>query len=372
LQLLLVKQQRQEIEKDKHNPVAGTSEEKPGNRKYLLRGVLWTTLSLFLGSLLLAAWFLHYAWSPGPSVEASSVSVFIPRGTSSKNISALLAEKKLIHDDFRFLVLVRLMGRSAKLQAGEFSLTTGQSPVDLITELSQARPVEYNVTIPEGLNISEIADIFSTGGWVDKTNFIDKAHDTELIEELGLEGLDSLEGYLFPDTYRLMKPARSEVEIIKMLVTESLSVWQRLSDVNRSGLSRHQVFTLASIIEKESGVDEERPVIASVFFNRLQKKMKLQSDPTVIYGLGSFNGKLTRSDLKTATPYNTYTIPALPPGPICSPGAQALRAVLFPSETNYLYFVSKNDGTHYFSKSLQEHNRAVRKFQRSGKSKTGQ
>jgi len=264
------------------------------------------------------------------------------------------------------------MGRSARLQAGEFSLKTGQNPVDLLTQLTEARPIEYNITIPEGLNITETADIFSAGGWVDKTTFVDKTHDIDFIDELGLEGVDSLEGYLFPDTYRLVKPTRGEAEIIKMLVARSLSVWQGLAGENKSDFSRHQVFTLASMIEKESGVADERPVIASVFLNRLKKKMKLQSDPTVIYGLSSFNDKLTRSDLKTATPYNTYTIPALPPGPICSPGEHALRAVLFPSTTDFLYFVSKNDGTHYFSKSLREHNRAVRKYQRNGKAHSSQ
>ena len=352
--------------------MTGTSEEKPEKRSHMLRIVLWTTLSMCFVSVLLAAWLFHYAWSPGPLVASPSVSVFIPRGTSSKNISILLAEKELIDDDIRFLILVRIMGRSAKLQAGEFSLKTGQNPVDLITELSEARPLEHNVTIPEGLSITEIADIFSAGGWVERTSFIDKAHDINFIEDLGLEGVDSLEGYLFPDTYRLVKPARGEAQIIRMLVTRSLSVWQGLAGENKSNLNRHQVFTLASMIEKESGAAEERPIIASVFLNRLEKKMKLQSDPTVLYGISSFNGKLTRSDLKTATPYNTYTIPALPPGPICNPGEHALRAVLFPSKTDFLYFVSKNDGTHYFSKSLREHNRAVRKYQRNGKAKSSQ
>lgn len=330
------------------------------------------TLSLFLGVVLAAAWVSSYSWSPGPSLKTPAVSVFIPRGTSSRNISALLAEKELVYDDIRFLILVRLMGKSARLQAGEFMLKTGQTPVQLIRELASARPLEYKITIPEGLNISEIAEIFSSGGWVDKKRFIDAAHDPVFIEELGIKDVESLEGYLFPDTYRLMKPAKSERELITMLVIQALSVWQELSGDNNSGLNRHQVFTLASIIEKESGVGEERPVIASVFLNRLERKMKLQSDPTVIFGLSNFNGTLTRSDLKTATPYNTYTIKALPPGPICSPGAQALSAVLFPSQTDYLYFVSKNDGTHYFSESLSEHNRAVRKYQRSGKSKSAQ
>jgi len=330
------------------------------------------TLSLFTGMALVAAWVAAYVWNPGPAVEAPAVSIFIPRGTSSRSISALLAEQGLIHDDIRFLILVRLMGSSARLQAGEFSLTTGQTPIQLIREFSRARPLEHQLTIPEGLNIVETAKIFSSDGWTETSRFIDAAHDPTLIEELGLTGIDSLEGYLFPDTYRLIKPSKGERELIAMLVKRSLSVWQELSGDNNSGLSRHQVFTLASIIEKESGVDEERPVIASVFFNRLEKKMKLQSDPTVIYGIENFNGTLTRSDLKTPTPYNTYTIKALPPGPICSPGAQALKAVLFPSRTDYLYFVSKNDGTHYFSKSLREHNRAVRKYQRNGKKKAGQ
>ena len=352
--------------------MTGSQEEKPGTGHNRPKIVLWTVLGLFTGFLLLGAWFLHYALNPGPPVDEASVIVFIPRGTSTKNISSLLAEKKLVYADSRFLLLVRLMGRSANLQAGEFRLKTNQSPVALIKELSHARPVEHSVTIPEGLTIVGIAEIFSAGGWVDQKRFVDMAHDAHLIEQLGFEGIDSLEGYLFPDTYRLVRPAKGEAEIITMLVRRSLQIWQGLAGNNSSGLDRHQVFTLASIIEKESGASEERPVIASVFLNRLKKKMKLQSDPTVIYGLGRFDTPLTRTDLKTATPYNTYTIPALPPGPICSPGAQALHAVLFPAETNYLYFVSKNDGTHYFSKSLREHNRAVRKYQRSGSRDAGQ
>ena len=171
---------------------------------------------------MLGAWFLYYALNPGPAVDEESVIVFIPRGTSTKNISALLAEKELIYHDFRFVILVRLMGRSARLQAGEFRLRTNQRPVDLINELTHARPVEHNVTIPEGLTIAEIAEIFSAGGWVDQERFVDKAHEHSFIEALGLEGVDSLEGYLFPDTYRLVKPTRGEAEIIRMLVARSL------------------------------------------------------------------------------------------------------------------------------------------------------
>ena len=138
--------------------------------------------------------------------------------------------------------------------------------------------------------------------------------------------------------------------------------WEALA--KSRGLSRHQVVTLASIIEKETGSPEERPLISSVFHNRLKQKMRLQSDPTVIYGIANFNGNLTRRDLKTPTPYNTYTIKGLPPGPIANPGRQSLEAALFPAESKFRYFVSKNDTTHYFSETLKEHNRAVRKYQR--------
>ncbi|MEE4165512.1 MAG: endolytic transglycosylase MltG [Desulfocapsaceae bacterium] len=352
--------------------MTGTQEEKPGNLYHRSRVALWVTLGLFVCFLLSAAWFSHYALRPGPYIDEDLVTVFIPPGTSVKDISRLLAEKKLVYHDFRFLLLVRLMGKSARLQAGEFQLKTNQSPADLIIELAHARPLEHRVTLPEGLNIVEIADIFTAGDWVDRQRFIDLARDSMFIERLGLVGIDSLEGYLFPDTYRLVKPSKGEEGIIAMLVTRSLSIWQQLADENSSGLDRHQVFTLASMIEKETGAAGERPIIASVFFNRLKKKMKLQSDPTVIYGVSNFNGPLSRSDLKRATPYNTYIIPALPPGPICNPGAQALEAVLFPADTEYLYFVSKNDGTHHFSTSLQEHNRAVRKYQRGRKEKAAQ
>lgn len=344
--------------------MTGTPEEKPGRQLNKMRIVIWTILILFLGIATVAAWMFHYSWKPGPSLAEPDAIVFIPRGTSTKEITSILADRGLIDEDIRFLILVRLMGRSARLQAGEFRLKTGQRPVQLIKELTSARPVEHVVTIPEGLNIEEIATIFSKGGWVDRQHFIDLAGDDGFIENLDLRGVQGLEGYLFPDTYRLIKPTRGADAIIRMLVARTLSVWHELEALNQSGLDRNQVFTLASIIEKESGVDEERPIIASVFLNRLKKKMRLQSDPTVIYGLPSFNGRLTRSDLKRSTPYNTYTIHGLPPGPICSPGKQSLQAVLYPSDSDYLYFVSKNDGTHYFSRSLKEHNRAVRKYQR--------
>lgn len=332
-------------------------------RKALKRGVLWASLCLLTAFAAACGWFAHYAFSPGPDTAEEQSVVFIPRGSSVETISRLLADAGLIHQDIRFGLLTKLMQVSAQLPAGEFQLTTSQKPVDLITELVNAEPVQHRITIAEGLTIEQIADIFTADGWIDKNRFVELASDPAVITELGLGHIASLEGYLFPDTYLLLRPTPGEDALIRKLVGRALSVWNELDTKDKS-LNRHEVFTLASIVEKETGKAEERPLIAAVFLNRLQRKMKLQSDPTVIYGIEDFEGPLTKKDLRSKTPYNTYQIPGLPPGPICNPGKEALAAVLKPAESNYLYFVSKNDGSHQFSKSLREHNRAVRKYQR--------
>jgi UPF0755 protein len=211
--------------------------------------------------------------------------------------------------------------------------------------------------------MEEIADLFATQGWIDTNRFLALARDPDVIASFGLKGLASLEGYLFPDTYLMTRPSPGEQKILGRLVSRALEVYDSL-ERGDSDLNRHQVFTLASIVEKETGKADERPVIASVFHNRLARRMKLQSDPTVSFAIEGFSGPLTKKDLRTPTPYNTYTIRGLPPGPICSPGRESLQAVLTPAESNYLYFVSKNDGSHHFSTSLGEHNRAVRTYQR--------
>ena len=311
----------------------------------------------------LGGWFAYYALSPGPQTDEPRTKVFIPKGASVQEIGALLDESGLLDADPRFLLLTRVLGVSAKLPAGEFILGTGQSPVDLLEQLVESTPVQHQLTVVEGLRLEEIAGIFTASGWIDKDRFLALAHDPEFIASLGLEGLVSLEGYLFPDTYALIRPSPGEEKILTRLVSRALDVYRSL-DRGDSDLDRHEVFTLASIVEKETGKAEERPIIASVFHNRLKRRMKLQSDPTVIYGIENPAGPLTKKDLKTPTPYNTYTIAGLPPGPICSPGRDALQAVLTPADTGYLYFVSRNDGSHQFSNNLREHNRAVQKYQR--------
>jgi UPF0755 protein len=329
----------------------------------MLRGALWASLFILTATAIAAGWFASYALTPGPRVEVSQSTVFIPKGSSVEEIGSLLAAAKLLDGDPRFLLLTRILGVASRLPAGEFILDTNQNPVDLVNQLADAKPVQHQLTVVEGLRMEEIAELFAAAGWIDKDRFLQLARDPGVAASFGLDGVDSLEGYLFPDTYKLIKPSPGEEKILARLVNRALEVYSSL-DRGNSDLSRHQVFTLASIIEKETGMAAERPVIASVFHNRLARRMKLQSDPTVIYGIDEFTGPLTKKDLRTPTPYNTYTISALPPGPICSPGRESLQAVLTPADTSYLYFVSKNDGSHYFSTNLREHNRAVRKYQR--------
>lgn len=342
-------------------------QEPPASEKIrrvsYIRGVLWASLIVLMLTAAACGWFAFYAFTPGPDTNEETSVVFIPRGSSVETITGLLADARLIHRDIRFGLLTKVMQVAALLPAGEFKLTTGRKPVDLITELINANPVQHRITIAEGLTIDQIAEIFAADNWIDKNKFIERASDSSIITELGLGDIKHLEGYLFPDTYLLTRPTPGEDALIRKLVNRSLTVWHEL-ETEDSTLSRHEVFTLASIVEKETGKAEERPLIAAVFLNRLKRNMKLQSDPTVIYGVEDYKGPLTKKDLKTKTPYNTYQIPGLPAGPICNPGREALAAVLAPAESTYLYFVSKNDGSHQFSKNLREHNRAVRKYQR--------
>jgi UPF0755 protein len=221
----------------------------------------------------------------------------------------------------------------------------------------------YRITLPEGVNMNEIAAVLEKAGFCEKNNFLDLCQDRSFIQSLGIKSI-TLEGYLFPDTYFFPKHSPCKkiitamVEHFKLIFTQA---WQdRAAELK---LSVHDIVTLASIIEKETGDATERPLIASVFHNRLAKNMRLESDPTVIYGIKDFDGNIKRKHLKTVTPYNTYQIRGLPMGPIANPGAASLAAALYPAQTQYLFFVSKKDTTHKFSRTIQEHNRAVRKYQ---------
>lgn len=290
--------------------------------------------------------------------------VIIPKGVSLATIGVVLAEAKLIDEDVRFVILAKLSGLGGRLKAGEFRLATGMTPYQLLKALASAKAIQYTITIPEGLRASEIGALFGDGGWFDPRSFANLLVDRDFIEKQGLAGVASLEGYLYPDTYRLSRDNRGAERILAMMIGRFHHVWNDLVADMEQKPHQEKTVILASMVEKETGAAMERPLIAGVFLNRLQLGMRLQSDPTVVYGLENFSGKITRRHLQTETPYNTYAIDGLPAGPICSPGREALLAVLKPAPTRDLYFVSKNDGTHHFSETLAEHNSAVQRYQR--------
>ncbi len=341
---------------------------KKGQRRpsTIRRLAVWLCAVAFLGLAGFGLWLWSYAVTPMPMREGANLHVLIPPKTSLAGIQNILAENGVIPPGRGFYFLARVSRLSQRLQAGEYLFSPGQTPDQILRVLAAGSTVRWSVTIPEGANIYQLADILAEGGWGERDLFLELVRDPDILARHGVRAA-SLEGYLFPDTYQLLR-GQNPREIIGLMVERGRQVRQELGDLrdNALGLSPHEVLTLASIVEKETAAPEERPLIAQVFLNRLQQSMRLQTDPTVIYGLADFDGNLTRKDLETPSPYNTYLINGLPPGPIASPGRAAIAAVLHPASESYLYFVSKNDGTHYFSRDLAEHNRAVLKYQKRG------
>ncbi|MBF0528046.1 MAG: endolytic transglycosylase MltG [Deltaproteobacteria bacterium] len=302
------------------------------------------------------------------SVEARKLVVEIPQGANVRQIGHLLEEAGAIRsaDAFYYYVALRRVG--PKLKAGEQIVDTSMNTPEIIDSLIKGNFKLYSLTIPEGRNMAQIAILAAKTGLADEREFLEFCRNREFIASLGLDEI-TLEGYLFPETYNFTK-SNTAKDIIKTMTDRFKQVWDRYKNqANIQGLTRHQVITLASIIEKETAEGSERPMVARVFINRLKKGMRLETDPTVIYGIKDFTGPLTKKDLQTPTPYNTYVITGLPPGPISNPSEDSIRAVLEPAIGDYIYFVSKNDGTHHFSKTLAEHNKAVDQYQRSQRPK---
>ena len=290
--------------------------------------------------------------------------VVIPTGSTFAQAATVLEREQLIRSRSAFLLLGKSQEADRKIHPGEYEFNAAMPPAEILSKLLNGRVVLHAVTIPEGYTIHQIADVLDQQHITDSAEFVRLASDKSFVKTLGLSG-DSAEGYLYPDTYRFARPTapkdviRTMVDQLDHVMTQELKA--RAKDIN---FTVHEVLTLASVIEKETGSGDERPQISSVFHNRLKKKIPLQSDPTVIYGLPNFDGNLHKKDLSHPSPYNTYRWTGLPPGPIASPGAEAIRAALYPAPSAYLYFVSKNDGTHQFSATLVEHNKAVEKYQK--------
>ena len=286
----------------------------------------------------------------------------VKKGSGLKSVSSELERRKLIKSKGLFMFWALLKGGARDIKAGEYSLNQSMSPVRIFTMLASGAVKTHPLTIPEGLTAEQIADILAQKGLVDKSAFIALALDKNLAAFYHIDG-PSLEGYLFPDTYLLSRD-RGARQVIDLMVKRFWHIFNNLERDHKTPLLLREIVTLASIVEKETGRAEERPLIASVFLNRLKKRMRLESDPTVIYGLKDFDGNLTKKDLQSPNPYNTYRHRGLPPGPIANPGRDSLNAVLNPVQTEYLYFVSRNDGSHHFSSTLKEHNRAVVRYQK--------
>jgi UPF0755 protein len=243
------------------------------------------------------------------------------------------------------------------------------SPRDILERMAKGLVRLHRLTIPEGLTLSQIAGQIEKAGLARAEDILQRAHDPAYVRAMGIAA-PSLEGYLFPETYFFPRSVTADGVITAMLQAFRAAFspeWQQRALA--LGLTMHEAVTLASIIEKETGDPSERPLISSVFHNRLKRGMRLETDPTVIYAIPDFNGNLTRKHLETPTPYNTYLIRGLPPGPIANPGKEALKAALFPAQTDFVFFVSKNNGTHQFSTNLADHQRAVRHYQ-SGSGQT--
>ena len=304
------------------------------------------------------------------SAGADASIVTIAPGEGFRAVALQLQRFGLIQSPLKFRLFARLSGAHRKIKAGEYQLYGTMTPRQLLNTLVEGKVLLYRVTIPEGYTLHQIARTVAEAGFGDAEAFYRLATDPSVARDENVDA-QTLEGYLFPDTYYFPK-GFSQAKIINAMVRRFATAfkpeWHKRAGA--LGLSVHQVVTLASIIEKETGVPEERPLIASVFRNRLRKGMRLETDPTVIYGITDFDGNLTRKHLRTMTPYNTYLIKGLPPGPIASPGRAALEAALYPADTDYLFFVARRDGTHQFSSTLAEHQKAVRKYQlrRRGKS----
>ncbi len=321
--------------------------------------VLFIFFCLFSTAVYRGLRFLETA----PSKNVSDRRIEIVQGATFGEVTDLLVKEGLVTNGFLFRLLGKFTRKERKIKPGEYRLHRAIRPIQLLDILVRGDIVSYRVVIPEGMSSEQIGEILEKTGLVSTERFRQLVHDPSRVASLGFEG-PSLEGYLFPDTYRFTKQSTPE-QIVTHIAAQFKNVYDDAFKARAKDfvMTQREVVTLASIIEKETAVSDERTAISAVFHNRLKKKMRLQSDPTVIFSLKDFDGNLRREDLLNDSPYNTYRVNGLPPGPIASPGRAALHAALHPADVDYLYFVSKNDGTHHFSLTLEEHNAAVRKYQ---------
>lgn len=291
-----------------------------------------------------------------------NLEIEIPKGTTFRQAVELLQGQNLIRDRRIFLIMGRLTATDRKIRAGFYSLWSGMSPFELLTILLKGKIVEYEVKILEGDSLLEIADAFAKTGIIAPAEFMQLTEDRDLLAYHDISA-PSVEGYIFPDTYTIPKGMNAEDALNTMITRMREKYTDKFAArAQELGMTKNQVLTLASIIEKEAVIDSERSVISAVYHNRLRKHMQLQADPTAIYGVKSSKERITLNDLKRKTAYNTYAIKGLPPGPIASPGLKSIVAALYPDNVSYLYFVAQDDRSHRFAETEKEHAENVRLY----------
>ncbi len=338
---------------------------KRSSAKRLMLVVTLLTFHIAGGLFLGHKWFESRLDEAVPGVEGEFF--IVESGSTIREIAELMEERGIISSSFLLRLHMRLEYPGASIKAGEYQFNYPVTIRRTALKLVQGRVFYHRVTVPEGLDWQETAASLEAQGYGKKQEFLELIADPGQVLDLDPEA-DNLEGYLFPETYFVTRDVTPK-EIIEMMVSRFRRNWtgelsSRAGDLE---MSVREVVTLASLIEKEASLPGERPLVSSVFHNRLKSGMKLGCDPTVIYAVKlvkPWDGIIHRSDLQLDSPYNTYIYPGLPPGPIASPGLASIRAALFPEDTGLLYFVSRNDGSHVFSENYRDHAEAVEKYQR--------
>ena len=331
------------------------------------RFVLWVLIVIAAVAAAGVGWMYFAVQRPYRGYDAAEQFVEVPRGSSTGAIARRLADAGIVRDPLAFRIAVYTQNAGGRLQAGEYRFDRPMTAAEVVDKLKRGDVYLVPITFREGLSIRQMAQIFESKGLGKSVDFVKAASDGTRIHALDPEARD-LEGYLFPDTYSVPRRTTADQLVARMVSGFEKALTPEIrQQASARGLGVRQLVTLASIVEKETGKADERPLVAAVYSNRLKIGMGLQCDPTVIYALeraGLYDGDLTREDLRFDSPYNTYRYAGLPPGPIASPGKASLAAAANPADAPYLYFVSRNDGSHAFSSTLDEHNRYVHQYQR--------
>ncbi len=317
-------------------------------------------------ALIILVYVLVELFQPLP-IGNRNIEIEIPKGATFKEVANILSKEKVLRNKNLFLVLGKISGLERKVRAGYYSIYGSMNLLQLFRIFKKGQIIEYEVTITEGDSLREIADKLSKKGITSKEKFWELASDEDFLFSYDIEA-PTFEGYIFPDTYKIPKGMPLE-DAIGMMINRMREVFsdEMLERAMEIGFSEREVLTLASIVEREAVTDAERPLISAVYHNRLKKKMPLQADPTAVYGIKGFDERITFKDLKRKTPYNTYVINGLPPGPIASPSLKSIIAALYPANVPYMFFVSNNDGTHHFSVTIEEHQAAVKLYREKRK-----